>query len=84
MRKCLITFRSVTPAQKAERILKSAGLNSVIVRTPKWMEEQGCGYSLQVYQKQLQHCVDILRRNRIPYRKVYLSTDNGTMEAIEI
>lgn len=84
MKMCYITFRSVTPAQRAERILKSAGLNCAIVRTPKWMEEQGCGYSLQVPQKQLQQGIDILQRNRVSYRKVYLRLDNGTMEAIEV
>ena len=44
MKKCIITFRSVTPAQRAEEVLRRAGVECSIQRTPKWMEEKGCGY----------------------------------------
>ena len=84
MKMCYITFRSVTPAQKAERLLRSFGMNCAIARTPKWMEEQGCGYSLRVPHRQLHQSVDILRNNKVAYRKAYLRLDNGVMEAIEI
>ena len=44
----LITFRSVTFAQRGERALRQAGINCELQRTPRWMEESGCGYSLSV------------------------------------
>ncbi len=84
MKMCFVTFRSVTPAQKAERLLKASGVNCTIVRTPKWMEEQGCGYSLRIPQRQLHQGIEILRNNGVGFRKIYLRLDNGTMEAIEI
>lgn len=79
---CYITFRSVTPAQRAERILRSFGVVCTVVRTPKWMEEQGCGYSLRVPQKFLNQSKKILDEKNIPYRKIYLRLDNGNMEEI--
>ena len=48
MRFCYITFRSVTPAQKGEGVLRRAGVDCTMQRTPRWMEEQGCGYSLRL------------------------------------
>ena len=48
MKYCLITFRSVTPAQRGEGILRKAGIDCALGRTPRQMEEQGCGYSLRL------------------------------------
>ena len=84
MKFCIITFRSVMPAQKAEYLLKSAGIESKIVRTPRWMEEQGCGYSLQIRYRDLQTAIQILQKNRISFRKAYLKAADGTMEALLI
>ncbi len=84
MKMCYITFRSVTPAQKAERLLKTSGVNCAVVRTPRWMEEQGCGYSIRIPQNQLHRGVEVLKNNRVPYRKTYLRLESGVLEAIEI
>ena len=43
-----VTFRSVTHGQRGEQLLKSQGIRCHLLRTPKWMESKGCGYSLQV------------------------------------
>ena len=84
MRVCLITFRSVTPAQRAEGILKKAGYTCTLQRTPKWMEEQGCGYSLRLSQPDLQESLELLRSRGISYRKAYLQRESGTLEEIQV
>ena len=81
---CMITFRSVTPAQRAEGILRRAGVSCNIQRTPKWMEEQGCGYSLRLAHKELPRALEQLRSNGVVFRKVYLRRDNGTMEELSV
>ena len=43
-----ITFRSVTYAQRAERLLSRAGFRCRIQRSQRWMAEKGCGYSLRL------------------------------------
>ncbi len=73
----LITFRSVTPAQRGENLLKKSGLECFLRRTPRWMEEQGCGYSLRV--RDGREAVQLLKAHQVPYRKVYLQR-NGNME----
>ena len=84
MNDCLITFRTVTPAQRGEAILRRAGIFCTISRTPKWMEEQGCGYSLRVRSAQAQRCAELLRAERIAFRKLYLLRENGRAEELEI
>ena len=81
---CLITFRSVTPAQRGDILLRRAGFSCSLRRTPRWMEERGCGYSVQIPLRQVQDCVGLLRENKIPFRKVYLLADGGKAEEMTI
>lgn len=80
MKDCLITFRSITPVQRAESILKQAGIRCSLQRTPKWMEEKGCGYSLKVPAGHLQTVIELLKAQNVPYRKIYCVRQNGTTE----
>ena len=82
MRFCLITFRSVTPAQRSEGILRREGIECSVRRTPRWMEEQGCGYSLRLHHVDAQRAVQRLREEQVPFRKVYLLRENGTPEEL--
>ena len=84
MNDCLITFRSVTPAQRGEGILRRAGLFCTLSRTPKWMEEQGCGYSLKVRHIHAARCAELLRAERVPFRKIYLLRENGRAEELDL
>ena len=81
---CLITFRSVTPAQRGERLLRRAGLACSLRRTPRWMEEQGCGYSLQIRNQDAARGVELLRDGDVPFRKIYLQRENGTVEELQL
>lgn len=80
MKQCMITFRSVTPAQRGEGVLRRAGLDCALRRTPRRMEEQGCGYSLTLPCVQMSLAVELLRQQGISYRKVYTVGQNGKLE----
>ena len=84
MRKCIITFRSVTPAQRAEEVLRRAGVGCAIQRTPKWREEKGCGYSLRIWTEDINRPVALLRRNHVPMQRVYIQTPDGTLEEMNL
>ena len=79
-----ITFRSVTYAQQGERQLQKAGLRSFLLRTPKWMEQQGCGYSLRIQTAEAAACARILRDAKVEFRKVYLLRENGKGEELAV
>jgi hypothetical protein len=77
-----ITFRSVTFAQRGERALRQAGIGCELQRTPRWMEEKGCGYSLGV--KDALAALEVLRRNQVPFRKVYRRKNDGGAEEMGV
>ena len=66
-----ITFRSVTPAQRGQRTLQKAGIEVSLQRTPRWMEERGCGYCLRLESGDVLRAVAMLRREEIAFSKVY-------------
>jgi len=71
MEKCIITFRSVTPAQRAEQLLRRAGVHCGLHRTPRHLAQQGCGYSLRIQSHRLQQALHVLQEHQVPYQKVY-------------
>ena len=80
----IITFRSGTFAQRGEELLRGAGYRCSLGRTPRWMEEQGCGYALRVWSKEIEKAVALLRQERIPLRRVYSQDTDGSMEVGEL
>lgn len=84
MELCLITFRSITPAQRGEAVLRRAGFICSVQRTPRWMEAQGCGYSVKVQCSKIEQCVRLLQEGKIPFRKVYLRKEDGNVEELAL
>ncbi len=82
MRTEYITFRSVTVAQRAERLLKGGGIDCQLQRTPRWMEERGCGYCLRIRPTQVAESLNRLKAGGIPYSKVYTHRENGGVEEV--
>lgn len=79
-----ITFRSVTVAQRGERLLDRAGISCTLQRTPRWMEEQGCGYALRLWTEDIETAQDLLNRNRIAMRRVYQQISDGHLEEMHL
>ena len=80
MKKYLITFRSVTPAQRGQRLLRQNGITTTLQRTPRWMEERGCGYSLGLREEDAEQAVALLHKEMLPYSKVYIQEDGIVTE----
>ena len=80
MKYCFITLHSLTMAQKAETLLRRNGIACSVQRTPRWMEEQGCGNGIRVNCEDIEEGVLILQEHNIPYKRVYLRRENGKME----
>ena len=78
-----ITFRSVTFAQRAERLLGGNGVRCTLQRTPRWMEEQGCGYALRIWTKNIAAVQELLKQGKIPMRRTYRQKGEGLMEEVE-
>lgn len=79
-----VTFRSVTFAQRADRLLSQRGIRVNLMRTPRWMEEQGCGYALKLWTDDISRVVYLLRESKIQLRKVYAQREDGEMEEVKL
>lgn len=79
-----ITFRSVTYAQRGEKLLSEGGIHCSLQRTPRWMEAQGCGYCLRLWTREIEPAVAQLRRAGIPMRRVYLQRKDGLLEEMTV
>ena len=79
-----ITFRSITFAQRGERMLQQGGVGCSLQRTPKWMEEKGCGYSVRMQQEDIMAAAVLLRQAGIGFRKAYSLADSGAPEELRL
>ena len=79
-----ITFRSVTYAQRGESVLALANIRATLLRTPKWMEEQGCGYCLRLWTRDVTPAVERLREKGVPLRRIYAQRSDGELEALSV
>lgn len=84
MKTYYITFRSVTYAQRGEQVLKRAGMRSMLQRTPRWMEAQGCGYALRLWSDTVQNALTILQEGHVPIRRVYVQLPDGQLEEVSV
>lgn len=82
MRSICITFRSVTWAQRAERVLRAGGIFCSLQRTPRWLEERGCGYCLRLRPQDASHGVERLRREGVGFNKVLSVPEKGAVEEL--
>ena len=79
-----ITFRSITFAQQGERLLTEEGIRCTLQRTPRWMEQQGCGYCLRLWMEDPAVAWKRLRDSRIPVRKLYVQRQDGQLEELHL
>ncbi len=83
MKEYFVTFRSITFAQRGQAVLRSAGIPVQLQRTPRWMEEKGCGYSLRLPPGYGAAAVEQLKQSGIPFSRLYLHRDDGGLGGAE-
>ena len=74
------SFRSLTAAQDGRSVLQDIGIPSQLLRAPKAISEQGCGYVLEVSDFEGAQAAEMLRRRGIGFRRVFRRYDNGAVE----
>ena len=84
MKTYFITFRSITYAQRGEKLLALHGYRCQLRRTPRWMEEKGCGYCLRLKCEDIGPWVAILRRRGVAFRRVYIRQPDGEIREVTV
>ena len=80
----LITFRSITPAQRGEALLRRGQIPCTLRRTPGWLQDKGCGYSLRLAKENMLGAVSLLRSAQIPFQTVYYQPERGKIEEVSL
>ena len=65
-------------------MLEGEGLRATLARTPRWMEERGCGYSLRLRCVDAAPWVRLLRQRGVEFRKVYRRRSDGSVEEVAL
>lgn len=80
MNEYLIICRSITHAQRTARVLQRAGISHQVFRVPAGLGVSGCGYVVRLREKDLRWALQLLRREDVPLRGLFVRTENGYRE----
>ncbi len=76
----IITFRSITFAQKAQRLLRGERIEAALQRTPAGLSERGCSYCLGLRERDITAAMAVLRRNHLLTGKIFSRAEEGLWE----
>lgn len=76
MTQYLITFRTLTQAQRAARLLERAGYTVTIRRTPAGLSRSGCGYALTL-RRGVSEAAEMLKRYGLWTGRLFRREEEG-------
>ena len=77
----LLTFRSLTYAQRAARVLERAGITGTVSRVPKAAATRGCAYCVIIAARHRERGVELLAAAGLTPERVLLRHTDGSLEA---
>lgn len=80
MEQYAILARSVTYAQRMQRLLGQAGIHCQIFRAPRELSDLGCAYILRLHSQTIRQALTILYRERLEPVRVYSENKGGYQE----
>ena len=79
----LIICRSLTYAQRTAHVLERAGISGAVLRSPKLISKEGCGYCVRISERRLTDALMVLRREGIAPKQVFLQTADGEYSEVK-
>ena len=67
----IIMCRSLSYAQRGERILEKAGITAYIIKAPQGVTPEGCSYGLRVSRSRGRGAIELLKKSGIRLGKVF-------------
>lgn len=77
-----ISFRSLTHAQRAARILERRGVTATVARLPQGVSPKGCGYAL-IVRHRIHDALRVLGEARIPTGLVFEKMEHGEFREVK-
>ncbi len=81
-RDCLILFRSLTYAQRAERVLERAGITATIRKAPQSVSDRGCTYCVKIHAARMERALAVLEQTRLQTGRVFVAEADGTLQEV--
>ena len=77
-----IICRSLTYAQRTARTLERAGISAYITRAPRSVAAEGCGYGVKIAERHLANALQLLKREGLGPKRVYLLDQAGNYSEV--
>ena len=78
----LLTYRSLTYAQRAARVLERAGVTGTVSRVPKAAATRGCAYCVIVAERHKDRALSVLSGSGMNPERVLKRGQNGTLAEV--
>lgn len=83
MKQIWISFRSLTYAQRAARILERRGISSALVRLPQGVSKKGCGYAL-ILRSRAKEALETLDANNLAWGQSFERLESGEYREVKL
>ena len=80
----LILCRSLTYAQRTARVLERSGIHGHVMRTPRTISGEGCGYSVKISEPWLAKALTALNREGMGPGQVYVERQDHTFSEVTV
>ncbi|NCE64200.1 DUF3343 domain-containing protein [Pseudoflavonifractor sp. 524-17] len=80
----LIVCRSLTYAQRTASALERMGIAAHILRSPKEIAQEGCGYSVKVSERNLTNALMVLARVQLSPKRVFIMSSDGSYKEVQL
>ena len=78
----LLLCRSLTYAQRSEKLLERKGITATITKAPREAAVNGCSYCVRIQARQKDAAVDLLRTAGLAPERMFL-LDNGRVAEVD-
>ena len=80
----LLICRSITYAQRTVRALHGAGINAAVVRLPKALAIDGCGYCVRVKGNEIHNAIAAVRNAGLPPVRIFTRNEYGAYSEVAL
>ncbi len=84
MQNVLLMCRSLTYAQRTERLLERAGISGYIQRAPAGASKRGCGYCVRLRQAHLEWAMSVLEQEGFLPERVLRPEEDGSFREVSV
>lgn len=78
----LILCRSLTYAQRTAHVLERSGIHGYVMRTPRSVSSEGCGYCVKISERWLTKALSALNHEGLGPKQVYVERQDHTYDEV--